>query len=122
MRKLKLLQQTEAVALTHAQRSCAPLAHAVHGEDGGRVERAGQEGAGGVAFVMVSEDQRRFSGHLKALTQRASHVQFVFQPERHRQAKTPEARRGVGKVSFQQPIEFRQRLVIKRDIAELFGA
>ena len=41
------------------QRGGAPFADAVQREDGGLVERAGEEGAGGMAFVMIQEDERR---------------------------------------------------------------
>ena len=62
MRELQLPQQPQLVAFADAERRRAPLAHAVNGQDGGPLEGAGKESAGGMAFVVVGEDQPRVPG------------------------------------------------------------
>src|SRR6185503_19274489 len=57
MWKLELARQRDSVALTDAHRRRAPLAHAVEREDGRFGERTRKEGTGGVAFMMVGEDE-----------------------------------------------------------------
>src|ERR1017187_8209796 len=113
MRELELLPQAELVAFALAERRRAPLPHSVDGQDRRRLEGAGEEGAGGVALMVVREDKSRLARDVEALAQRPAHVKLILQPQRHRQAEALEARGRVGKVSLQQPIKLRQRLVIK---------
>src|SRR5690349_16141141 len=45
--------------------------------------------------------------------------QLLFYPHRHRLAKRTIACRRKREISLQQPLKFRQRLVVKRDVIEL---
>ena len=47
-------------------------------------------------------------------------MQFCFQPERHRHQKRAQALRREGEISFQQPLEFQQRLVVENDVIQIF--
>src|SRR5438477_244349 len=47
------------------------------------------------------------------------HPKLFFHPQRHRFQERPESRRRVVEISFQQPIEFQQRLIVKADIVQL---
>src|ERR1039458_5433796 len=118
MRELELLPQAELVALALAECGRAPLPHAVDGQNGRGLKGAGEEGAGGVALMVVREDKSRLACDVEALAQRPAHVKLILQPQRHRQAEAPEARGRVGKVSLQQPVKFRQRLVIEGDAVQ----
>src|ERR1035441_8526585 len=119
MRELELLPQAQLVALALAERRRAPLAHAVDGEDCSRLEGAREEGAGGVALVVVCEDESRLARDVEALAQRPAHVKLILEPQRHREAEAPETRGRVGKVSLQQPVKLRQRLVIKGNAVQV---
>ena len=57
MGKCEVVGQLDAVALANAEGGRAPFADAVQGEDRGLVEGAGEEGAGGVAFVVIGEER-----------------------------------------------------------------
>ena len=89
-----------------------------------------------MALVMISEEQ--FPRELLSCFLRASfaidtvcfgefradeirHPQFFFHPQRHRLQERTESRRRVVEISFQQPIEFQQWLVVKADIVQLVG-
>ena len=50
----------------------------------------GKKGTGGVAFMMVGEDQPGTAWATQAIAQGPSHVQLVLEPERHGQAKASE--------------------------------
>src|SRR5437899_11441539 len=113
MGKLQLPEQANLVALTDAEGGGAPLSHAVNGQDGRRIVRAWEKGAGGVAFVVVGEDQPRLARSLKALPESAAHVEFVLQPDRHGQTKAPEPGGRIGQVGLQQTVKLRQRLVVE---------
>ena len=53
MREAELLAQLEPLCLADRDRCRRPLAHAVHGQYGGLLERRGVEGAGGVRLVVL---------------------------------------------------------------------
>ena len=61
VREPQLVRQPDRCRRRCRTRRGAPLADAVEGEDRRLLERAGEEGAGGVALVVVEEDQRRLS-------------------------------------------------------------
>src|ERR1035437_7885014 len=119
MRELKLLPQAQLIALALAECGRAPLAHAVNGQDRRGLKWAGEEGAGGVALMVVREDESRLARDVEALAQRPAHVKLILQPQRHRQAEAREARGRVGKVSLQHPVKLRQRLVIEGDAIQV---
>ena len=59
MRKLNLTRQLDAIAAADAEGRGAPFADAIQRQNRRLLERAREEGAGGVAFVMVGENDRR---------------------------------------------------------------
>src|SRR5262249_21381431 len=105
--------------LTETESSGAPFADTVNGQDGCGIVGTGEKGAGGMAFVVVSEHQPGLARCGKALVESAAHVKFVLQPERHGQAKALETNRGVSEIGLQQAVELRQRLVVKGDVSQL---
>src|ERR1017187_2162644 len=119
MRELELLPQAELVAFALAERRRAPLPHSVDGQDRRRLEGARKEGAGGVALVVIGKDKTRLARDVEALAQRPAHVKLILQPQRHREAEAPEAGGRVSKISLQQPVKLRQRLVIKSNAVQV---
>ena len=117
--ELDVVDQADAVPLADAEGGRAPLADAVEREDRRLVERAGEEGAGGVALVVVGEDQPRPGRPAEALPQGPPHVQLLLEPERHGQPEAAEPARGVGQVGLEQPLELGQRLVVEGDVVEV---
>ena len=113
VRKLELLEKAQLVPLALAERRRAPLAHAVQCQNSGLLIRARKKGAGGMALVVVRKDKPRLARQGKALAQRPAHVELILEPKRHRQPKAAKARWRVSQVGLQQPVELRQRLVIK---------
>ena len=57
MRELDVVDQAEAIPLADAEGRRGPLADAVEGQDRGVLEGRGEERAGGVALVVIGEDQ-----------------------------------------------------------------
>ena len=55
VRKAQLLQHADLIAAPVRDTAGGPLSHAVHGDDGGLLERRGEEGAGGVRFVVLEK-------------------------------------------------------------------
>ena len=119
MGKLQLVKQANPVPVTHTQRGRAPFAHAVNGEDRRRFERAGEERAGGMAFVVFGKNESGTARGGKVTPQDAPQMKFVLQPDRHGLPETPKAPRRVGQVGFQQPIELEEGFVIKSDVVQL---
>ncbi len=119
MWKLKLLQQSQLVPFTHAGGSGAPLAYAIKGQNRRCIEGAGEESARSVALMVVGEQELCMSRGLKLMLKRPAHVQFVLEPDRHRQPKAFETGGSIGQVGFQQAVELRERFVVKCDVAQI---
>ena len=121
VRKLHLLRQLDRVAAADADRGRRPLADAVERQDGGLVERAREERAGGMALVVIREDDRRLDACAQALPDDRGQMQLLLQPDRHRHAEALEARRREREVGLEQPLELAQRLFVERDVVEIAG-
>src|SRR5205807_42428 len=121
MGKAQLMSETDLVAGPNPKASRAPFADAVEREDGGFIERTGEEGTGGVAFVMIEEDQRR-SAPWDSLAKDLPQEQFLFQPNRHGSDKADETARRESQVGLQEALEFDERLFVEGDEVELLGA
>src|SRR5947207_10043748 len=97
MGEAQLVSQANLVAMAGPEACGAPFTDPVEREDGRLLEWTGKEGAGGVAFVMVWENQRRSApGYSPA--QASPQAQFLFQPKRHCSSKTDEAAGREGQV------------------------
>ena len=59
MREVDLLDHLEPVAPTETHGGGRPLADSVHREHGGALERRGEEGARGMALVMLGKEEPR---------------------------------------------------------------
>src|SRR5437016_3407563 len=116
------MRQLDPVAPADAEAGRGPLADAVERQDGGLVIRAGKEGAGGVALVVIEEDERRLWLAAKSLRDAARQEEFLPERDRNRLAETAQAARREGEVRFQQALKLHQRLVVERDMIDLGGS
>src|SRR5207302_1451333 len=96
--ELQMVREANAIAAARAAGRGRPFADAVERKDGGLLERAGEEGAGGVAFMMIGEDEPRPGRAAKPLPQRAAQVQFFLEPDVQGQAKARKASGRKGQV------------------------
>ncbi len=119
--ELDVIEQADAVPLANADRRRAPLAHPVEGDDRRLVEGAGEERAGGMAFMVVGEDQPCPGRPTDSLPQGPPHVQLLLEPDRHGQPEAPKPARRVRQIGLDQPLELGQRLVVERDVVEVQG-
>ncbi len=124
MREADLLAHLQRVAVADGERRRRPLAHAVHGEDGGARERRREEGAGRVAQVVFTEEQFRIVAELRVdLAQLAEEVrleeQFLAQPHRHGQPERPEASWREREIRLEQPLELHERLLVEHDAIDV---
>ena len=107
-------------ALADAEGGGGPLADAVHGEDGRLLEGGGQEARGGVAHVVLGEEDRPLVG-LELLADDRGHPELLVEPHRHRLAEGVERAREGGDVGREHPLELQERLVVEADRVELLG-
>ena len=117
--KRDVVDQADAVPLADSESGRAPLADPVEGHDRRLIERAGEKRTGGMALVMVGEDQPGPGRAAQAAAQGPPHVQLVLEPERHGQPKAAKSARSIGQVGLQQPLELGQRLVVERDVVQI---
>src|SRR5206468_5942758 len=112
-------QELEVLAASDAVRRRRPLAHAVHGEDGGLREGRRVEGARGVRLVVLGEED----GALVAAERLADLVareELLLGPHRHGRQEGAEPARRDAAVVLEQALELEQRLVVEADVVELF--
>ena len=118
--KVDLADDLEAAALAERERRRGPFAHAVHRQHGRPLERRGEEGAGGMAQVMLGEQQLALpidvvAQRLQLLDQQALLEELLLEPQRQRLAERGEAARREGEIRLQKPLELEERLVVERD-------
>ena len=82
------------------------------------VERAGEEGAGGVALVVVGEDQAGPVGRPERVRIVRRMCSLSLSQSGIARRKLAKPGRGVGEVGLQQPLELGQRLVVEGDVVE----
>ena len=114
-----VVDQADAIPFADTVGGRAPLADPVQGHDRRPVEGAREKRAGGMALMMIGEDQPGTRRPSQTAAQGPPHVQLVLEPQRHRQAKTAEPRRREGQVGLQQALELGQRFVIKGNIVQV---
>ena len=114
-----MVDQSDPITLADAEGGRGPFADPVQGQDGRPVERAWEERAGGVALVMVGEDQAGAARSIQAIAQGPPHVQLVLEPERHGPAKAAKPAGRIGQIGLEQPFEFGEGLVVERDVIQV---
>ena len=114
---MQLLYQLEIVAAAAADRGRGPFSYAVDGQDGGVLERGGEERARGMGFVVLGVQQ--FTVVLQGAPDLAIEEQLFLDPERARHAELGEASRRHTEVRLEDPLELEQRLVVEADVREI---
>src|SRR4030095_2755944 len=117
----ELAHQLDLVSTPCSQGRRAPSAAPSEGENRCPVERTGEKGAGGVALVVIGEDDGRFQLRPKAFTNEARKTSFLLQPHRNRHAETCKTGRSVREVRLEQPLELAQRFLVEHDVIDLIG-
>ena len=115
-----LAEERDGVAPPDPEGGRRPFPDAVHGQDGGLLERRGEEGGGGMGFVVLGEEELPVVAQLAA--DLALGPELAPQPEGHGLGEGGEARRGVGEVGLQDPLELQPGLVVEDDPVEVRGA
>src|SRR5437660_1063164 len=119
MRKREVLGKANAIAFAGAPGGGAPFADAVEREDGRLLKWARKERAGGMAFVMIQEQERRAGARRKLVANRLAHEQLVFEPDRHRHAEAAKPARREREIGLQQTLKLRQGLFVEDDVVKL---
>ncbi len=119
VREVQFVGECNPVAAAVPVAGRGPLAHAIHGQDRRLVERRWEERAGRMRFVVLRKDVLFAVSVLQTLVQFAPQVQLLLQPDRDRAQERPEPGRGKGKVRFQEPLEFQERLVVEAHVVQL---
>jgi hypothetical protein len=124
VREVDLLQHLELVALAVAQRRGRPFADAVHAEDRGLLIGRREERRGGMALVMLAEQQALLPVEVRLpllhlVAQQRLLEQLLLQPQRHGHAEGVEAARGEGEIGLEQPLELEERLVVEGDVVDV---
>ena len=124
MREVQLFQHLQAVALAIAQRRGRPFADPVHRQDGGFLERRGEERRRRVTLVMFAEQQARLPVEvglplLHLVAQQRLLEQLLLQPQRHGHAERREPARRIGEIGLEQPLELQERLVVEGHIIDI---
>src|ERR1043166_3955618 len=96
MREFQLAEQRQRVAFAFAVGRGRPLAYSVDGENGSALERAREERAGRVAFMVLGEHNGCAAwtltvGGPQMPAQLPTHEQLVLQPDGHRRAEAAES-------------------------------
>src|SRR5690606_1168969 len=91
-------------------------------QDRGGFKWGGEEGAGGMRFVMLGEDELLAIVPAKVFSHLARQVELAAEPNGHRLGERNEARGSIRQVGFQQPLELEQRLVVETDVVDVGGS
>src|SRR5690348_6969943 len=118
MREVELPVDGEPVSRAQAERGGRPFADAVHGEDGRLPERRGKERAGGMAQVVLREEQARVplvagpEGAELALEQRLLE-ELLAKPEWNGHRERAHPPRGKREVCLEQALELEEGFVVE---------
>src|SRR5438445_8707301 len=112
------MRQRNLVAGTDAVGRRAPFADTVERQDGRLLERAGEEGAGGVTLVMVQEQQTRLAGTAELAANTAAQVQLFLEPQRHGHPEASEATGHIRQVGLQKAFELGERLFVEGNVVQ----
>ena len=119
VREVDLVRDVQLAPVADRERGGGPLAHAVHGQHRGALERRGIERARRVAQVVLGEDQLRLpvlvAQLLQLLEDGGALEQLVLHPQRQRLAERGEALGREREVGLEQPLELQERLVVEGD-------
>src|SRR6266571_772505 len=101
-----------------------PADDVVHRQHRRLLERRGEERRGGVALMMLGEQQPVLDVEvrpelLQFVAQQQLLKQLFLEPKRHRHAKRAEPARREGEIRLKQALEFQERLVVEGDVVEL---
>jgi hypothetical protein len=127
VREVDLPAHLERVAFPEAHGRGRPFPHPVHGQHRGFLEGRGEEGAGGVALVVLGEQEAVLpvvarGVDLKLLLQQSLLEQLLLEPHRHGHGERPEAAGGEGHVGLQQTLELEERLVVESHVVDVAQA
>ena len=124
---MDLLGHLQMVAAAEADRGRGPFADPVHGQHHRLLERRGEEGARGMALMMLGEQQpvrpiEVGSVSLELPAQQVLLEQLLLEPERDGHAERRKAPGREGEIALQQPLELEEGLVVERHIIHLAQA
>ena len=124
MRKVDLLSELEPIVRSETGRRGRPLAHPVHGQHGRLLEGRGEEGARGMALMVLGEEEppppvEGGDVRLERLREQELLKQLLPEPQRNRHGKGRESSRGEGQIRLEKTLELEKRLVIEDDVIHL---
>ena len=125
MREVLLGVDRQLAALPHAPGGRRPLAHAVDGQERSPLEGRREKRAGGVALVVLGEQNRRLEGLIVGAEPQVGDSQLALdvvggpelalEPLRHGAQKDRPAARRERERGLEDPLEGHERLVVERD-------
>src|SRR5436305_7823176 len=121
MGELQLLLEADPVTPPHSPCGGTPLADTVEGENGCLVERAGEEGTGGMALMVIEEDDGSLGGAGQTQTDLLAGMEFLLEPDGQGHAEAAQPGGGEGEVRFHQPLELGERFVVEGNVIEILG-
>ncbi len=101
------------------ERCGCPLAHSIHGENRGILERRREERAGRMRFVVLGIED--LAAVAEPVTDLPVHVQLVLDPQRARLQERAESAGCDVQIRLEYPLKLQQRLVVEADKGELVG-
>ena len=122
--KVDLPLHLQRIAAAHPDGCRRPFADPVHRQDQGVLERRGEEGRGGMAQMVLGEEELALPVEilldlLQMILQQRFLEQLLPQPERNRHAEAVEAPRRERQIGFQQALELQERLVIEGHVVDI---
>src|SRR5260370_32119722 len=108
----------DAGGAARRDRRGGPFPHASHGQNCRTLKWRWIEGAGGVAEMVIGEQQLS-SIPLQFTAQQILLKELLAKPERHGHLERPQTAGREGEVSLQQALEFQERLVIEHRVIDL---
>src|SRR5215471_21638441 len=119
---MDLFEDFELISAAAGDGRSGPFAHAVHGKHGGFVKRRAEECAGGMALVMLGEEELLRSGRTVSAELLDQHVllkELFANPHGNRHAERLQSARRKREVSFEETLEFQKRLVVEGDVIDV---